>query len=86
MTPASVPISPISAPWIRKIFITLAGLAPSVRRIAMSACLSFTAMNRLETILKAATAMIRNTIRNIMRFSMSTARKKLAFSRVQSVM
>ena len=51
----------------------------------MSAFLSFTAMNRLDTMLNAATAMMRNTIRNIMRFSISTARKNVAFCRVQSV-
>ena len=36
--------------------------------------------------LNAATAMMRKRMRNIMRFSMSTARKKFALLRVQSVM
>ena len=35
--------------------------------------------------LNAATTMMRSTIRNIIRFSISTARKNVAFCRVQSV-
>ncbi len=51
----------------------------------MSACLSVTAITRVDTMLKAATATISSRIRNIMFFSICTARKKLAWLRVQSV-
>ena len=50
----------------------------------MSACLSVTTITCAETMLNAATATIRVRIRNIMRFSIATARKKLAWLIVQS--
>jgi len=65
--------------------VTEAGLAPSVRRIAMSAFLSLTAIVRVDTMLNAATTTMIITMRNIMRFSICTARKKLAWCMVQSL-
>ena len=82
--PISVPAMPITIPCTMKICITEPGAAPSVRRMAMSACLSVTATTRVEMMLIAATRMISVRMMNIMRFSMSTARKKLAWLRVQS--
>ncbi len=69
-----------------KICMTLPGVAPSVRRIAMSDCLSVTTMTRVETTLNAATATISVRMMNITRFSTSTALKKFAWLRVQSLM
>ena len=83
-TPISVPMTPISMPCTTKICITERGWAPSVRRMAMSACLSFTATTRVEMMLIAATSTISVRMMNIMRFSISTARKKFAWVRVQS--
>ena len=60
------------------------GDAPSVRRIAMSACLSVTTITCADTMLNAATATISVRMMNITRFSICTARKKLAWLRVQS--
>ena len=72
-------MKPISAPCTMKIFMMRRGRAPSVRRMAMSACLSVTAMTSVETMLKAATATISDRMMNIMFFSICTARKKLAW-------
>ncbi|MNC86211.1 hypothetical protein D3C83_18510 [compost metagenome] len=83
--PSSVPTTPISVPWMMKIRVMLEGAAPSVRRIAMSACLSVTTITRLDTMLNAATAMMRMITMNIIRFSICTARKKLACCWVQSL-
>ena len=69
---------PISAPWTMKIAMIDDGDAPSVRRIAMSACLSVTTITWAETILNAATATISVRMMNMTRFSMATARKKFA--------
>ena len=60
------------------------GRAPNVRRMAISACLSVTAMTSVETRLNAATATISERMMNIMVFSICTARKKLAWLCVQS--
>jgi hypothetical protein len=62
------------------------GRAPKVRKIAISACLSVTAMTSVETRLNAATATISERMMNIMFFSICTARKKLAWLLVQSLM
>ena len=78
-------MTPISAPCTMKICTIEPGEAPSVRRIAMSACLSVTSITSVETMLNAATATISSRMMNITRFSISTARKKLAWLRVQSV-
>ncbi len=51
-------------------------VAPMVRRMAMSRPLSFTSMIMLETMLNAATRMIRVRIRNMTLRSTSTALKK----------
>jgi hypothetical protein len=53
--------------------------------MAMSARLSVTAITSVDTMLKAATATISSRMRNIMFFSICTARKKLAWLRVQSL-
>ena len=67
-----------------KMPMMLPGLAPRVRRMAISACLSVTAMTSVETMLNAATATISERMMNIMFFSICTARKKLAWLFVQS--
>src|SRR5947209_3108427 len=82
--PTSTPITPMIMPCTMKICITDPGRAPSVRRMAMSACLSFTATTSVEMMLIAATSTISVRMMNIMRFSISTARKKFAWVRVQS--
>ena len=69
-----------------KIFITLAGVAPRVRRMAMSDCLSVTTITSVDTTLNAATATISVRMMNMTRFSISTALKKVAWLRVQSLM
>ena len=51
-------MTPISAPCTTKIFMIEVGVAPSVRRMAMSGCLSVTAITSVETMLNAATATI----------------------------
>ena len=53
------------------------GVAPSVRRIAMSACLSVTVITSVETRLNAATATISVRMMNIRRFSTCTAANQL---------
>ena len=83
-SPASVPITPTSAPCTMKIFMMLAGLAPSVRRMAMSARLSCTVITSVLTRLNAATATISVRMMNIMRFSSCTAANQVRFWRVQS--
>ena len=60
------------------------GLAPSVRRMAMSARLSVTVMTSVDTRLKAATATISVRMMNIRRFSICTASNQLRLVRVQS--
>ena len=60
---------PISAPCTMKIAMIDDGDAPSVRRIAMSGCLSVTTITCADTMLNAATATISTRMRNIMRFS-----------------
>jgi len=74
-TPTAVPNMPITTPCTMKIFMMLPGEAPSVRRIAMSGCLSVTTITRVETRLNAATAMMSVRMMNIMRFSIWIARK-----------
>ena len=85
-TPASVPITPIATPCVRKIASTLRGAAPSVRRMAMSERLSFTTMTSVETILKAATPTTSSRMRNSADFVSWIERKKFACLRVQSSM
>ena len=59
-------------PCTMKICMMLLGEAPSVRRMAMSACLSVTAMTSVETILKAATSTMSDRMMNIIFFSIAT--------------
>ena len=56
----------------------LRGEMPSVRRIAMSACLSVTSITNVETRLNAATATISDKMMNITFFSIDTALKNAA--------
>src|ERR1700753_2358845 len=62
---------------------TLRGPAPSVLRMAMSVCFSFTIMTSVATMLKAATATIISRITNMIDFCISMDRKKLAWSSAQ---
>ena len=64
-SPSSVPVTPTLAPDRKKMRMIMPRVAPMVRRIAMSRPLSFTSMIRLEMMLKAATMMISDRIRNI---------------------
>ena len=82
--PAKVPITPTMAPCTTKIAMMLRGLAPRVRRMAMSARLSCTVITRVETRLKAATATMSVRMMNIMRFSSCTAENQVLFCCVQS--
>src|SRR3546814_2382835 len=59
-TPNTVPTTPIRDPCTRKIRAISRGPAPSVRSMAMSERLSFTAMTSEDSRLKAATATIRS--------------------------
>ena len=60
------------------------GLAPSVRRMAMSARFSVTTTTSVDTTLNMATVTINSRMTNITVFSILSARKKLPCSRVQS--
>jgi len=83
-TPPTVPITPAAAPCTTKMPITERGLAPRVRRMAMSARLSVTVITSVETRLKAATATISVRMMNISRFSTCTASNQARWLRVQS--
>ena len=61
--------TPIAVPWTMKMPMTRPGESPRVRSTAMSARLSVTTITRVETMLKAATATIRNRMMLIIRFS-----------------
>ena len=82
--PDIVPITPTMAPCTTKIPMMLLGLAPSVRRMAMSARLSVTVITSVLTRLNAATATISVRMMNIMRFSSCTAANQVRFCCVQS--
>ena len=75
ITPIPMPIRPINMPCTMKICMMLLGEAPSVRRMAMSACLSVTAITSVETILKAATSTMSDRMMNIIFFSIATTLK-----------
>ena len=83
-SPARVPITPATAPCTMKMPMMLRGLAPSVRKMAMSARLSCTVMTSVLTRLKAATATMRVRMMAIMRFSICTAAYQVRFWRGQS--
>ena len=83
-TPSSVPNTPINAPCTMNTAMTLRGVAPSVRKIAMSGCFSVTVITSVDTRLNAATATISARMMNIIRFSTCTAANQLRFWRVQS--
>jgi len=80
----AVPAKPISTPCTAKVVSMLPGPAPSVRRIAMSVCLSFTIMTRVATILNAATATSISRITNSIDLVISIERKKFTCWPVQS--
>ncbi len=61
----------------------LRGVAPSVRRIAMSACLSVTSIISIEIRLITATRMISDRITNITIFSIDSAENRLALVSIQ---
>ena len=82
--PANVPITPTVAPCTTKMPMMLLGLAPKVRKMAISARLSCTVITKVDTKLNAATATISVKIMNIMRFSTCTAANQVLFCRVQS--
>ena len=66
--------------------VMLPGEMPSVRRIAMSDCLSLTSITSDETRLNAATATISDRMMNMTIFSICSARKKFAWPCSQVVM
>ena len=67
-----------------KTAMMLEGLAPRVRRMAMSDCFSVTVITSVETRLNAATATMSARMMNIIRFSTCTAANQVRFCRVQS--
>jgi hypothetical protein len=69
----AIPIDEITSPWSRKTRRMVPVCAPMVRRMAMSACLSVTAIVWPDTMLNAATATTMSRMRNIMTFSSRTA-------------
>ena len=79
-----MPITPITVPWTMKVAMICPGVAPRVRRMAMSDFLSVTTITRVEMMLNAATATISSSNRPIMVFSMRMAWYRLPWLRVQS--
>ncbi|MNR46467.1 hypothetical protein D3C85_1654360 [compost metagenome] len=67
-----------------KVPMICAGVAPMVRRMAMSAPLSLTTMISVAMMLNAATAMISSSNRPIMVFSIFIALNRLPWVWVQS--
>ena len=65
----------MTSPCVMKTPMILRGDAPKVRRIAMSVRLSVTTITSMATMLKAATATMRNRISDIMVRSIRVARK-----------
>ena len=82
--PPNVPITPTKAPCTMNTPMMLLGLAPKVRRMAMSARLSVTDITKVDTKLKAATATMSVRMMNIIRFSTCTAANQVLFCCVQS--
>ncbi|MCY1176677.1 hypothetical protein D9M73_169590 [compost metagenome] len=82
--PIRVPITPITVPWTMKMSMICPGVAPRVRRMAMSPRLSLTTITRVEMMLNAATATISSNSRPIMAFSIRIAWYRLPWVRVQS--
>ena len=77
-------MTPTIAPCTTNMPMMLAGLAPSVRKMAMSARLSVTVITSVLTKLKAATATMSVRMMNIMRFSTCTAANQVRFCCDQS--
>ena len=84
-TPDRTPTNPTIVPSTTKIDMMEAREAPSVRRIAMSDCFSFTVITNVETSPKAPTKTIRKRMIPIMRISTCTAANHVRFCRDQSV-
>src|SRR5260363_58827 len=82
--PNAVPNAPMAIPCTKKICMIDAGRAPSVRRMAISACLLVTVITNDETRLNAATAIISIRMMNIILFSTCTAANQVRFCVVQS--
>ena len=82
--PMKVPTTPITVPCTMKMAMICRGVAPRVRRMAMSPFLSVTTITRVEMMLNAATATISSRSRPIMVFSMRMAWYRLPWVRVQS--
>ena len=85
ISPIAVPTRPISAPLMRKTRMIVPGVAPMVRRIAMSEDLSRTSRMSPEMMLRVATITMRLRIRNITFRSTSSAPKKVRLVWRQSV-
>ncbi len=81
----TVPITPMTVPWTMKIAMICRGVAPRVRRMAMSDFLSVTTITRVEMMLNAATATISSSNRPIMVFSIFIALNRLPWVLVQSL-
>ena len=79
-----MPITPEAAPWTMKMPITERGVAPSVRRMAMSARLSVTVITSVDTRLNAATATISVRMIESRRFWICTEANQLRLVSVQS--
>ena len=75
--PISVPTRPITEPCTMKIAMICRGVAPRVRRMAMSPLLSATTMISVAMMLNAATATISRSSRPIMVFSIFIALNRL---------
>ncbi len=85
-TPAAVPSTPTAAPCTTKTAMIDAGLAPRVRRMAISARFSVTVITSVETRLKAATATMSTRMSAIMRFWICTDSNQMRLLRVHSRM
>ncbi|MNP13732.1 hypothetical protein D3C76_1060250 [compost metagenome] len=79
-----VPTTPITVPWTMKMLMICRGVAPRVRRMAMSERLSATTMISVAMMLNAATATISSSSRPIMVFSIFIALNRLPWVWVQS--
>jgi hypothetical protein len=71
--PIAVPTTPITVPCTMNVRMIVPGVAPRVRRIAISPFLSFTTITSVEMMLNAATATISSNSRPIMAFSIRIA-------------
>ncbi|MCY1213353.1 hypothetical protein D9M72_251310 [compost metagenome] len=82
--PIRVPTKPITLPCTMNTAMICLGVAPRVRRMAISARLSATTMIKVAMMLNAATATISSSRRPIMVFSIFIALNRLPWVWVQS--